>query len=100
MVGVCIGALHIAKPAGRQIQKRPFLSSIIAAKTADLRPFQGHCCMWFLPADCVMQLMANIGGNCRLRRLPHMFGDKRPNCRPAINIVAIFIMAGGLPMAD
>ena len=32
--------------------------------------------------------------------LPNMFGDKRPNCRPAVTIVAIFIMAGGLPMAD
>ena len=56
--------------------------------------------MWFMPADRVMQLMANIGGNCRLRRLPHMIGDKGPNCRPAVTIVAIFIMAGGLPMAD
>ena len=56
--------------------------------------------MRFMPADRVMQLMANIGGNCRLCRLPHMFGDKRPNCHPPIAIVAIFIMAGGLPMAD
>ena len=55
--------------------------------------------MRFMPADRVMQLMANISCDCRLPRLPQMFGDKRPNRRPTVTVITIFIMAGGLPMA-
>ena len=56
--------------------------------------------MEFMPVDRVMQLMTNIVSNGRFRRLARMFGDKRPNCCPPVAIAAIFIMAGGLPMAD
>jgi hypothetical protein len=75
------------------------LPSIIAAKGTDLLPVQGHYRMRFMPSYRVMQLMANISGNCRLRRLPQMFGDKRPNRRPTVTVITIFIMAGDLPMA-